>query len=78
MRNNIEIDKLGKIKQGSYANWFVKVVDDTNGTTGGYYINIIKGVDLGMEAYDDWVENLESLEGYFEEVNWEVDWEISS
>lgn len=75
MKAIIKINEIGKIQQGNYLDWFVKVIDDSTGETGGYYISIFKNIDQKGEAYDDWLENFEDVEEYFKENNWIIDWE---
>jgi len=75
MKTIIKINEIGRIQQGNYLNWFVKVIDDSNGETGGYYISIFKNVDQKGEAYDDWLEKFEDVEEYFKEVSWIINWE---
>jgi hypothetical protein len=66
----IEINKRGIIRSGDYQGWTVFIQDDSE-NTGGFLILI----EQGTEGYDDWVEDRASLEKYFEETNWVVDWE---
>jgi len=70
----IQIGKRGRIRQGSYAGWYVLIEDDT-ANTGGYYVYTSRDSDFKGEGYDDWVENKELLEPFFTESEWEVDWD---
>jgi hypothetical protein len=70
----IEIDRLGLIEAGDDAGKQVKILDDAE-VTGGYLI--CTGVDLGnpaAEGFDDWVESMDALEGYFRESKWVIKW----
>ncbi|RFS15548.1 hypothetical protein [Emticicia sp. C21] len=78
MKEKIEINKIGKIKQGNYLDWYVEVIDDTSGETGGFYINIFKNFDGKGEAYDNWLENFNDVEEYFIDANWIIEWDVAS
>ena len=71
----VKLDTIGKILEGDQVGWYVKVEYDT--ASGGYYIyqfkNKVEQNGLG-EAYDDWLESLEDVQGYFEESDWNIDW----
>lgn len=70
--NAIRIDYAGKILCGDEVGSFVKIVDD-NENTGGYLIITSKNKSFEA-AHDDWVEDMPSLEKYFRESNWSIDW----
>jgi hypothetical protein len=69
---SIKIGTTGRIRKGDDVGSFVKILDDAS-NTGGYLI-IISADKNFNEGYDDWVENKASLEKYFLESNWEIDW----
>ncbi len=73
---DIRFDTVGKIKKGDYQGWYVKVVDDSH-KSGGYFIYLIQDIDnKNSEGYDEWLETLEIVRGYFIESNWEIEWDI--
>ncbi|SDM87670.1 hypothetical protein [Actinomyces ruminicola] len=65
----IPVGITGRILDGEYAGWEIEVMYDAEGT-GGYYVFLTHG----EEGYDDWVEDSDSVRGYFEEANWPIDW----
>jgi hypothetical protein len=72
-----EIGKWGKITNGQYADWYLMIEDDTNGSTGGFYIYTVKNPKVkDSEGYDDWVENEEALKNYISHINFQVDWNL--
>ena len=69
------IGKWGKILDGEYANWYLMVDDDTNGSTGGFYIYTVKNPKIEKsEGYDDWVENERDLDNYMKNFKSKIDW----
>jgi hypothetical protein len=67
MLNNNQ--RSGLIKEGQYKNWLITLLDDTEGSTGGYYL-ILKN---GTETFDYWFERREYLENQL--VDFEVHWD---
>lgn len=76
----IPIRQRGRIVGGPVAEqfstdlpweWFVTVEDD-QADTGGFFVLYENGP--GTKAYDDWVRDRESLEAYFREIDWLVEW----
>jgi hypothetical protein len=72
MSMNIRIEVLGRIEHGLHAGGYVKIVDDTI-NTGGYLILVATERSLS-NSFDDWVEDQRSLEAYFKECDWRVEW----
>jgi len=70
----IEIGRLGRIIAGKNQGEYVKVEDDSNGGTGGFYV-LTSGDKTPALCFDDWVADRAGLEGYFRESGWEVEWE---
>lgn len=72
--HDIKINKHGTIIKGEQEGWDVYIEDDTF-NTGGYLILVTPPKELKeSNGYDNWVENLESLEDYFQEAMWKVKW----
>lgn len=69
---DIEIGTVGRIVEGDEAGSYVKVVDDAS-NTGGYLVLTSANPDMS-DAFDNWVEDRESLSRYFEESRWVVTW----
>ena len=77
----IKVGIKGKIVKGTHSpNGELLVEDDTDGSTGGYYIYIWPndgtkwpGTDKDM-IYDIWSEDWSWVEGQFEYEGWEVEW----
>jgi hypothetical protein len=66
-----KITKKGRIKNGKYADFFVRIEDDSQ-NTGGYLILIWQ--DAPPVGYDYWVENLVDLEQFMSEAGWDIEW----
>jgi hypothetical protein len=77
----IKIGVQGIIIKGAYSpNGKLRVEDDTEGSTGGYYIYIWPndgtkwpGTDKDM-VYDIWLENWDCVESQFKHEMWEIFW----
>ncbi len=69
-----KIGKLGRIKRGPHAGFFIRIDDDSK-STGGFLILIWQDAPKA-EGYDDWVENLDGLERYLKrrESEWGIEW----
>ena len=61
--------RKGIITNGDYENWNIRICDDRDGETGGYYIYIADGGGLG---FDYWFENEKFLYAQLDDfsVNW--------
>lgn len=71
----IKFNTIGKIIKGDQEGWFVLVEHDTK-DTGGYYVYQapIPEIKESTVGYDDWLESLEDVQGYFEESDWDIEW----
>lgn len=53
---------------------YLMIDDNTNGSTGGFYIYTVKNSNVKTgEGYDDWVENEEALKNYMNPVKFRVE-----
>lgn len=68
----IQVGKKGRILRGDSASHYVLIEDDGE-NTGGYLILIAEDVTF-HHGFDNWVEDMEELERYFEESQWEIEW----
>lgn len=69
---NIQINRLGKILQGDEKGYYIKIIDDLDNT--GSFL-ILTSPDINMKkGFDNWVKDKRSLEGYFIESNWLIEW----
>lgn len=71
MINSDRIGKLGRIRSGEHAGFFVRVQDDSK-STGGYLILLWR--ESPAEGYDYWVENLNELDQFLAESGWDIKW----
>lgn len=69
---DIKIGEIGKIVSGEELGRYVKVVDDA-ANTGGFLILTAAAPDM-QDCFDSWVETRETLQCFFEESGWTVEW----
>lgn len=68
--NDLKIGKKGLILNGEFKDWQIFIQDLDNGE--GAYLILLTSPD--GQGYDDWVENMQSLKGYFEKAKWDILW----
>ncbi len=68
----IKIGEVGKIVAGQEMGHYVKVIDDTT-NTGGFLILTAAASDM-RNGFDSWVEDRETLQRFFKEAGWVVEW----
>jgi hypothetical protein len=73
INNKIKFNKVGKILKGYRAGWLVKIEDGPGDDAGYLIVAFSPEKDNG---YDDWVSDLDALNRYFNENEWEIDWNI--
>ncbi|HET6213617.1 MAG TPA: hypothetical protein VFE14_12205 [Micromonosporaceae bacterium] len=66
---------MGRIASGAEQGRFVRVEDDRD-QSGGFLILTAADPALTVDAADGWVEDEPSLEQYFREANWIIEWAI--
>jgi len=74
---NIPLGVRGKVLNGTHPNTMIRMDDDTK-NTGGFLIYQWWDGSNGpneLGAFDDWVESRASLEQYFANTGWSVEWE---
>jgi hypothetical protein len=74
-KKDIRLDIIGKILSGKYLGWYV--LFKRNSPTGNSYTIYISNTydfSKATEGYDNWCINYESLLGYIEEYNWDIEW----
>jgi hypothetical protein len=68
----VPVGKQARITSGRYTGWQIVVQEDAK-DTGGFFILLTNPRDKN-EAYDDWVQDRDSLERHFRESGWSIDW----
>jgi hypothetical protein len=71
---NIKFNVVGKIVDGEYLGWYVKFIQDVEDGSILIIQSISKDFIEGEEGYDNWVENIDSLEQYITESDWKIYW----
>ena len=74
MENIINFNQIGKIQTGQYKDWFVKLINDTDGETGGFYVYLIKDLDKYDTVYDTWLEFYDDINEYLTEIECTIIW----
>jgi hypothetical protein len=76
----IRLNTVGQIERGDYAGWYVVVVPKSApGFADSYTVFLCSDSTFAFEpgvreCYDEWVENIPSLEGLFEDKYGQVTW----
>jgi hypothetical protein len=71
---NMEVGKVGFIKEGKHKGWHIKIQDDSE-NTGGFLVLYNQSPTFSSDlGSDDWVENIEALSDYFDESKLKVEW----
>ncbi len=72
---DIRFNILGIIKNGvNPEEKFIKIIDDKE-NTGGFLILLSETGNFDFPyGYDEWAENLETLQKYLLESNWIIEW----
>jgi hypothetical protein len=71
---DIKLEAVGKIVAGDEAGHYVRVVDDRR-NSGGFLILTAATPDM-QDGYDSWVEDEATLQRFFEESGWVIDWSV--
>ncbi len=70
----IELNRVGRIKEGDDCGQFIRVEFDPD-DTGGYYILQSTSQNFDTpETYDAWIKSKSDLEAFFAESCWEIEW----
>ncbi len=75
----IKLNKIGKVIKGEYPDWYIVIIDEReNDKVNGILIFQSDNIEFngltGGIVYDDWVKDLEQLENFFSEPEWEINW----
>ena len=65
---------VGLILKGDDQGKYVKIEDDTSGSTGGIYILISEDEFFTKNVFDDWLLSKDDIPGYIEESKWKIQW----
>ena len=74
MQKTYFFGRKGEIIKGEYTGWYIELVDDSQGETGGYYIVITNPAPNISKTYDSWLEEEEDVPAYINEMGWEINW----
>ncbi|MEW1719394.1 hypothetical protein [Streptomyces sp. NPDC093109] len=69
----IEIGKVGKISSGDDSGKFVKV-QELHDNPSSFLILMAYDSEFKVGYGDYWVEDYESLKGFFTESQWKIEW----
>ncbi|GGN98179.1 hypothetical protein GCM10010112_91020 [Actinoplanes lobatus] len=70
---SFELERHGRILEGFYEGYFVKLHDDSE-NTGGFYILIVDDLVSPTDGGDYWVKDMAELELFVDSSRWKVKW----
>jgi hypothetical protein len=65
----MHITRTGTVLTGEYAGWTISTQDDSAGTTGGFFLYLVRDE---LHGFDSWFESFQQLEHEISEF--EVRW----
>jgi hypothetical protein len=70
--SDIIYNRVGIVTKGDDTGKYIKLADDREGSTGGFYAYITDDLNDDSPVYDDWFEKMENLVNYLSahEVKW--------
>ncbi len=72
--DKLKIESYGQILEGELKGWYIFIQDDLE-NTGGYLILFNASLEsTDLRGFDAWVENRQSLDEYFRETKWKIQW----
>lgn len=69
---DIKIGRSGKILSGSECGSYIKIIDDSENTSG--FLILTSASSDFKTGFDNWVEDFSSIEKYFAESGWSIEW----
>lgn len=73
---DIRIGNVGRIIGGDEVGKYLKIVDDS-ARSGGFLILVTSDKEM-KDGHDYWVEDKATLERFFRESRWSVEWEAAA
>ena len=69
----IEINKTGKIIQGDYFGWHIRILKDKD-YTGGFLVLLTSPFNP-EDHYDHWASDARELKTFMAQHDWVIDWD---